>query len=96
MKFLIDNAELSLGFYDEDISFYEVYFSDTIVEIEREKGYLSKNINLTKSQLKEIASPNGIKIRTNIETYQITFFYGYVKIVSKYEDNEIYLKWLKI
>ncbi|WP_297203824.1 hypothetical protein [uncultured Brachyspira sp.] len=48
MKFLIDNAELSLGFYDEDISFYEVYFSDTIVEIEREKGYLSKNINLTK------------------------------------------------
>lgn len=70
----IDNAELSLGFYDEDISFYEVYFSDTIVEIEREKGYLSKNIDLTKSQLKELVSPEGIKIRTNTKTYQITFF----------------------
>lgn len=70
----IDNAELSLDFYDEDISFYEVYFSDTIVEIEREKGYLSKKIDLTKSQLKELVSPEGIKIRTNTKTYQITFF----------------------
>lgn len=93
----IDGAQLSLSFSDDSISFYKIHFSNNIIEIEREEDSILENIDLTKSQLRELVSQKGIKIETDNNIYQITFFYGYLKFSNdnNFQDNKIYTKWLK-